>query len=56
MNISQESKETIKNFILNYAEKHGSPKVERTKRAKHSIILLPTEMTYKSVHEDFLNS
>ena len=56
MNISQETKEKIKNFVLNYAEIHGLPDPGKTKSKKHSIIFLPTEMTYKSVHRDFLAS
>src|SRR5213082_4007016 len=56
MNLNQETKETIKNFILNYAETHGSPKSERTKRATNTTIFLPTEMAYKSVHHDFITS
>lgn len=54
--IDKSVKEKVKNFIENYAERHGSPKSERTKRATNLIILLPTEMTYKSVHQDFINN
>jgi hypothetical protein len=56
MNLNQETKQTIKNFILNYAEIHGLPDPGKSKSKKHSIIFLPTEMTYKSVHRDFLAS
>jgi hypothetical protein len=56
MNLNQKAKETIKNFILNYAETHGLPDPGKSKNKKYSIILLPTEMSYKSVHQDFLAS
>ena len=56
MNISQEIKEQTKNFILNYAEIHGLPDPGKSKKTKHSIIFLPTHMTYKSVHQEFLAS
>lgn len=56
MNLNQETKQTIKNFILNYAETHGLPNPGKTKRADNTTIFLPTDMTYKSVHRDFLNS
>lgn len=48
-NIDQEVIDTIRNFLLNYAEEHGlpSPKTD-------SVIFLPTETTYKKVHYDFL--
>jgi predicted transcriptional regulator len=56
MSLNQETKEIIKNFILNYAEIHGLPDPGKSKSKKHSIIFLPTEMTYKSVHRDFIAS
>jgi hypothetical protein len=54
--VDQEIKETIKNFILNYAEKYGLPNSGRNERATGATIFLPTEMTYKSVHQDFIAS
>jgi hypothetical protein len=56
MNADQEVKETIKIFILNYAETRGLPDPGRTKRITDLIIFLPTNMSYKSVHRDFLDS
>src|SRR4051812_41779807 len=56
MVIDQNIKEEVKNFILNYAKTHGLPNLGKTKRANNITIFLPTEMTYKSVYEDFLNS
>jgi hypothetical protein len=40
---------------LNYAETHGLPDPGKRK-TKDSIIFLPAQMSYKSVHRDFLNS
>jgi len=46
---------TVKNFLLNYAEVHGLPSpVRNVNRVTQSIIFLPAEMSYKSVHRDFL--
>ena len=46
---------TVKNFLLNYAEVHGLPSpVRNINRVTQSIIFLPTEMSYKSVHREFL--
>ncbi|CAG8842956.1 18221_t:CDS:2, partial [Racocetra persica] len=56
MVIDQKVKETVRNFILNYGKTHGLPNLGKTKRANNTTIFLPTEMTYKSVYEDFLNS
>jgi hypothetical protein len=44
----------VKDFIENYAETHGLPDPGKSKNQKHSIIFLPTEMSYKSVHRNFL--
>ena len=45
----------VKNFLLNYAEVHGLPSpVRNVNRVTQSIIFLPTEMSYKSVHREFL--
>jgi len=54
--IGQETKEAVKNFILNYAKTYGLPNPGKTKRANYTTVFLPAEMTYNSVHEDFLNS
>src|SRR5437763_13900552 len=45
----------VKNFLLNYAEVHGlhSP-VRNVNRVTLSIIFLPAEMSYRSVHRYFL--
>ena len=56
MLISQDIKEEVKRFILDYTETHGLPDPGKSKRANNITTLLPTEMTYKSVYEDFLNS
>src|SRR5437764_8485389 len=46
---------TVKNFLLNYAEVHGLPSpVRNVNQVTYSIIFLPAEMSYKSVHRDFL--
>src|SRR5688572_22480088 len=45
----------VKNFLLNYAEVHGLPSpVRNVNRVTQSIIFLPAEMSYKSVHREFL--
>ena len=45
----------IVNFLLNYAEVHGLPSpVRNVNRVTLSIIFLPAEMSYRSVHRDFL--
>src|SRR5215469_9119347 len=45
----------VKNFLLNYAEIHGLPSpVRNVNRVTLSIIFLPAEMSYRSVHRDFL--
>src|SRR5215813_3820870 len=45
----------VKNFLLNYAEVHGLPSpVRNVNRVTQSIIFLPAEMSYRSVHRDFL--
>ena len=45
----------VKIFLLNYAEVHGLPSpVRNVNRVTQSIIFLPAEMSYKSVHREFL--
>jgi hypothetical protein len=45
----------VKDFLVNYAEAHGMPSpVRNVDLVTQSIIFLPTEMSYKSVHRDFL--
>src|SRR3954471_3893162 len=45
----------VKNFLLNYAEVHGLPSpVRNINHVTQSIIFLPAEMSYKSIHQDFL--
>ena len=47
--------EVVKNFLENYAEVHGLPSPGRSiNRITQSIVFLPAEMSYKSVHRDFL--
>ena len=46
----------VKNFIENYAETHGLPDPGKSKNQKHSVVFLPTEMSYKLVHRSFLTS
>src|SRR5437773_9886086 len=46
--------EVVKNFLENYAEVHGLPSPGRSiNRITQSIVFLPAEMNYKSVHRDF---
>src|SRR3954453_20132984 len=55
MVIDKDVAEVVKNFLENYAEVHGLPSPGRSvNRITQSIIFLPTEMSYKSVHRDFL--
>ena len=55
MVIDKDVATTVKNFLLNYAEVHGLPSpVRNVNRVTQSIIFLPAEMSYKSVHWDFL--
>ena len=55
MVIDKDVATTMKNFLLNYAEVHGLPSpVRNINRVTQSIIFLPTEMSYKSVHREFL--
>ncbi|CAG8514497.1 7816_t:CDS:2, partial [Racocetra fulgida] len=56
MLIDEKIKERVKSFILNYAKTYGLPNPGRSKGSDSITIFLPAEMTYKSVHEDFLNS
>ena len=55
MVIDKDVAEVVKNFIENYAEVHGLPSPGRSiNRITQSVIFLPAEMSYKSVHSDFL--
>src|SRR5438874_9622018 len=55
MVIDQSVAIAVKNFLLNYAEVHGLPSpVRNVNRVTRSIIFLLVEMSYKSVHCDFL--
>lgn len=54
--VDQETKEEVKDFILNYTKTYGLPNPGRSKGIDNTTAFLPTEMTYKSVHEDFLSS
>src|SRR3954470_13184588 len=45
----------VKNFLLNYSEVHGLPSpVRNVNRVTQSIIFLPAEVSYKSIHRNFL--
>ena len=55
MVIDKNVAEVVKNFLENYAEVHGLPSPGRSiYRITQSIVFLPAEMSYKSVHRDFL--
>src|SRR6266480_413794 len=55
MVIDKNIADVVKNFLENYAEVHGLPSPGRSiNRITQSIVFLPTEMSYKSVHRDFL--
>ena len=55
MIIDKNIAEVAKNFLENYAEVHGLPSPGRSiNRITQSVIFLPAEMSYKSVHRDFL--
>ena len=55
MVIDKDVATAVKNFLLNYAEVHGLPSpVRNVNRVTQSITFLPAEMSYKSVHRDFL--
>ena len=56
MTVNQEVKEAVKEFLLNYAETHGLPDPGKTKRGKHNLTFLPTDLTYKSVHTEFITN
>ena len=56
MVVDQDVKATVKEFLEKYAEEYGLPSPGRTKRGKENIVFLPTDMTYKSVHVEFLNN
>ena len=45
----------VKNYLENYAETYGLPSPGRSvNRITQSVTFLPAEMSYKSVHRDFL--
>jgi hypothetical protein len=55
MVINQNVAIAVKNFLLNFAEVHGLPSpVRNVNHVTQSIIFLPAEMSYKSIHRDFL--
>ena len=55
MTIDKNVATSVKNFLLNYAEVHGLPSpVRNVNRVTQSIVFLPAEMSYKSVHRKFL--
>ena len=55
MAIDKNVAEAVKNFLKNYAEVHGLPSPGRNvNRITRSLIFLPAETSYKSVHRDFL--
>jgi hypothetical protein len=55
MVIDKNVAEAVKNFLENYAEVHGLPSPSRNvNRITQSLIFLPAETNYKSVHRDFL--
>ena len=55
MVINKNIAEAVKNFLLNYAEIHELSSSRRSiNRITQSVIFLPAEMSYKSVHRDFL--
>src|SRR5437763_16880222 len=55
MVIDKDVATAVKNFLLNYAEVHGLPSpVRNVNRVTQSIIFLPAEMSYRSVHRGFL--
>src|SRR5436853_6990719 len=55
MVIDKNVAEAVKNFLENYAEVHGLPSPGRNiNRITQSLIFLPAETSYKSVHRDFL--
>src|SRR6266487_4005402 len=56
MVIDKNVAEVVKNFLENYAEVHGLPSPGRSiNRITQTIVFLPAEMSYKSVHRDFLD-
>lgn len=64
MFIDETIREEVKKFLENYAREHGQPdpsqryakKIAVEVRASGEVIFLPTEMSYKSVHHDFVIS
>ena len=64
MTIDENIKKKIKKFLEKYAQEHGQPdpsqkyarKIAVEVRTSGKIFFLPTEMSYKSVHHDFIIS
>jgi hypothetical protein len=64
MTIDQNIKKKVKKFLEKYAQEHGQPdpsqryakKIAVEVRTSGEVIFLPTEMSYKSVHQDFVIS
>ena len=56
MTVDHEVKKTVKEFLRKYAEEYGLPDPGKTKRGKHNLTFLPTDLTYKSVHSEFINN
>lgn len=53
MSINQDVIKEVNDFLLNYAEKHGSPDPGKTERITKIVINLPTHMNYSSVYREF---
>lgn len=64
MTIDQNIKKKVKKFLEKYVREHGQPdpsqkyakKIAIEVRSSGEVIFLPTEMSYKSVHHDFVIS
>jgi len=56
MLIDESIREKISSFLDKFAKNYGFPNPGKIKRANKTAIFLPTDMTYKSVYDDFLNS
>jgi hypothetical protein len=56
MFIDEDVKQEVKLFLLNYAEEHGSPDPsgKTNPSASYLTMFLPADMSYKSVHRDFV--
>ncbi|CAG8558703.1 12757_t:CDS:2 [Cetraspora pellucida] len=58
------NEEKVKEFLEKYAQEHGQPdpsqkyvrKIAVDVRSSGEVVFLPTEMSYKSVHDDFVIS